>query len=734
MGFVEHPLIKEKTIEKRKYQESIIKTASKKNSLVVLPTGIGKTLISVGVAAERLKQFPDYKILIMAPTKPLVEQHKKSFGEFLRTDKIIGVLEILTGKVPPAKREKCYKEQGIIFATPQAIQNDLLNNRLKLTDFSFITFDEAHRSIGNYAYTFIARKYMEESEHPLILGLTASPGATKEKIGKICGNLFVDNVEVRTEEDTDVREYIPPMQVEWVKVDLTDDFKRIRNCLRKALSKRESFLKKYGFVRRKTASKKELLELQRRIWKRLSEKKEPLLFHAISNTAACIKIKYALEILETQGISQLNDYLDKMQRDGETKAAKMILKDENIKQAVLLTKQLYNKKVEHPKLGKLKDILKEELTEDKKVIIFTHYVNSVDLICNIINKGKIKAIKFVGQRKGVTQKKQIEILNRFREGEFNVLVSSPVAEEGLDIPKVDLVILYEPIPSEIRTIQRKGRTARIKAGKVYILIAKGTIDEAYYWSSMHKEKKMKSILKEYQNKMGKGVEVGKKAQESLDKYSNREGNPIIYTDVRENGLIKELQEKAVIVRTKQLAVGDFLLSDRLVVERKTSEDFLQSMISGRLFKQLEEMASNFERPVLIIEGKEDLFSLRNIHPNAIRGALASIYIDYRIPVIWTKNMDETATVLFALAKREQKEVKREIQIKGEKKPVTLKDFQEKIISSFPNVNSVLGKRILEEFKTVKDFINSSEDKLQKVDGIGKEKSKRIKEIIEREYE
>lgn len=730
MDFVKHPLIKEKTIEKREYQENIIKSCSKKNSLVVLPTGIGKTLVALGVAANRILEYSDEKILIMAPTKPLVNQHKKSFEKFLRTDKIIGVLEILTGQLAPVKRKEYYKEQGMIFATPQCIENDILAGRLNLKDYSLLIIDECHRSIGNYAYNFIARKYMEQSENPLILGLTASPGSTKVKIGKICGNLFIENVEIRTEEDRDVQKYIPPMEMNWIKVDLTDDFKKVRNYLKKALSKRESFLRKYGFVKRKMISKRELLELQRRIWARLSEKKQPLLFHAISNTAACIKINYALEILQTQGISQLQDYLEKIQKDKETKASKMIINDENIKQAILLTKKLYNKKVEHPKIGKLKEILKEEVKGEKKVIVFTHYVNSVNVIYNAINKGKIKAIKFIGQRKGMTQKKQIEILNRFKEGEFNVLVSSPVAEEGLDIPKVDLVVFYEPIPSEIRTIQRKGRTARIKAGKVYILITKGTIDEAYYWSSRHKEKKMRTILRGYQEKFGKGVEVKGKVQESLDKYSNKEGNPVVYTDVRENELIKELKDR-VVVRTKQLAVGDFLLSDRLVVERKTSEDFLQSMINGRLFKQLEEMTSNFERPVLIIEGK-DLFSLRNIHPNAIKGALYSIYIDYRIPIIWSKNIEETASVLFSMAKREQKEEKREIQIKGEKKPVTTRDFQERIVSSFPNVNSVLGKRILEEFKTVKNFINADEDKLQKVEGIGKEKSKKIKEVIEKE--
>ena len=96
--------------------------------------------------------------------------------------------------------------------------------------------------------------------------------------------------------------------------------------------------------------------------------------------------------------------------------------------------------------------------------------------------------------KGMDQKKQTEVLDRFRDGQFSVLVSSSIGEEGLHVPDVDLVIFYEAVPSEIRSIQRRGRTGRTRPGRVIILLAEGTIDEGYYYSSINREKFMKTLV------------------------------------------------------------------------------------------------------------------------------------------------------------------------------------------------------------------------------------------------
>lgn len=736
-SYIEHPLIKPKTIEKRIYQEKIIASASKRNSLIVLPTGIGKTVIAMGVAAHVLINNPEGRILVMAPTKPLVNQHKKSFEKVFVDDKIKEA-EVLTGAILPEEREGIYKKTQIVFATPQVIQNDLLSGKINLKDFALIIFDEAHRSIGNYAYTFIAKNYVENANKPLILGLTASPGGTKEKIGAICGNLFVENVEIRTEEDWDVKPYIKEVKIDWVSVELPKEFNEIQKCLKDAVEKKLRFLLKFHVISSLYVPKRRLLELQKALSAKAYATRDLILFKCVSVIAACIKLSYALELLESQGITQLNNYFEKLQKE-KTKASRSLLSDADVKRAMILTKELKVDGIEHPKMKKVAEILKNELKEDEKAIVFTQYVNTVDLICFELQKQGLNAHRFIGQRKGLTQKNQLEILEQFRNGDFNIIVSTSVGEEGLDIPKVDLVIFYEPIPSEIRNIQRRGRTGRFKEGKIAILMAKKTIDEAYFWSSRRKESKMKHILHGLKDGLNNnGVEVREKIQKlakkqsSLDRFSGNKEKVIIFSDSHEKSIIDSLKKEDIETRMKQLKVGDFIISERCGVERKTTADFLSSIVDGRLFKQAEELADNFESPILILEGK-DLYSIRKIHPNAVKGAMASIMIDYHIPIIRTKSSLETAKVLASLARREQLGVKKDIAIRGEKKMKTLADMQEFIISGFPNINVKLSRRILNEFKTIKGFINANDEQLRKVEGIGREKAKKIKEIVDKEY-
>ncbi|MFH1127377.1 MAG: DEAD/DEAH box helicase [archaeon] len=740
-SYFTHPLIKENSIEKRLYQETIIASASKKNTLVVLPTGTGKTPVAIGLTAIRLSKHPDSKILILAPTKPLVNQHDTSFRKAMLID--MDRFATITGKDSPVEREKLWKSHQVFFSTPQVVENDLVTGKLRLDDFSLICFDEAHRTSGDYAYTYIARKYMETSANPLILGLTASPGGTKEKIGIICGNLFIENVEIRTEKDWDVKEYIQPINMNWVKIDLPTDYIRARKYFDAALNDRLDQLKKMHLITTKKVSKKILLDMQKQVSSEAVKTKDPSMYNAMSLIAQCIKLNHAIELLESQGPRQLQDYIIKMKGDQKTKAVRSILADENFRMAENIVNFIVEENMIHPKMDEIKKILEKNLTGNKKVIIFTQYVKTVDEIKNHIENEKIKPLAFIGQRKGLSQKRQIEILDEFRDGKYNCLVATSVAEEGLDIPKVDIVIFYEPIPSEIRSIQRRGRTGRLKEGEVHILVAKGTIDDAYYWSSRHKESKMKSVLKTLKDSFNSGaVSISKnkdtdlkiKKQESLDRYSNREP-VIVYTDTRERKLLKELKElenDGFELRAAQLEVGDFLLSDRLCIERKTYEDFLQSIIDGRLFSQMKSMASSFDRPILILEGT-DLYGQRNIHPNAIKGAINSISVDFRIPILWTNTSKETAELIITLARREQDDKSRTIQIKGTNKPQTLAEQQESIIGMLPNINSVLAKRLLTQFRSVKKVITASDERLMKVDGIGEEKAKKIREIIEREY-
>lgn len=487
-----------KELEPREYQKAIAETAGKKNTLVVLPTGMGKTLIAVLVAVKRLNQYPESKILILSPTRPLSAQHKKSFENFtsINPEEII----LLTGKIKPEDRIKLYKEAKVIIATPQTIENDLENSRIDLKDFSFVVFDEAHRAVKDYSYPYVAKKYLLQSTNRLILGLTASPGATRERINDICDNLFIKAVEIRTEVDVDVEKYVQPIEKEFVYVDFPEEFQKIKNLLEEALKDDLYWLKEHHYIPIYKPPKKMLLELQKKIVEKyIHGSKNYALFWAMIRTISAVKIEHATELLETQGIAFLYDYLMRLGKSKKM-ADKRIMKDPRMREAVKIVEELHAKGVNHPKLEKIGDLVKDILKENPqaKIIIFANYRATVDRINELLRNKDIKSEILIGQTvkegRGLTQEQQIETLKRFSSGMFNVLVTSSIGEEGLDIVATNHAVFYEPVPSEIRTIQRRGRVGRQITGKVIFLITKGTRDEAYYFASFQKEKKMKRIL------------------------------------------------------------------------------------------------------------------------------------------------------------------------------------------------------------------------------------------------
>jgi len=745
---VSHPLIKPKKLVLREYQKNLMGSVEKANTLVVLPTGLGKTIIAVVAAAKRLEKNPKSKILVVAPTRPLVVQHKKTFEEFLTPHRMV----VLTGLIPISKRKKLWAENQIVFATPQTIENDLLRG-LDLSNVSLIVFDEAHRAVGTYSYVAIAENYVKKARHARVLGLTASPSSSKEKIDEIKENLSVKRIEARTEVDEDVKEYVQDVKLDWVRVDLPVEFKKIQALIEGILKDELSELKRYGYIESKQlkrVNKRTLLEIQRQIQKEITKGVDSYL--AASIVAAAIKINHALELLETQGISALDAYFERMRKQ-KSKAVKNLLKDERLTKTITLVRKLKQEGVEHPKLEKLVDVVSEY--RNKKVLVFTQYRDTVSKIIDRLNEADVLAHEFIGQaprgaKKGMSQKKQIEILDRFREGKYTALVATSVAEEGLDIPKVDLVVFYEPIPSEIRSIQRRGRTGRGEAGRVIVFMAKNTRDEGYYWASVHKERKMGQLVRKMrdESKMveGESEKPETKADESFAKgpgqqsilaYTKEEfkGEDIkIFVDVRERNsrILAALRDNSVI-ELRQLPVGDYILSDRVVVERKTIDDFLQSIIDKRLMTQAAEMKRNFSNPVMILEGEGDLYSRRSIHKNAIRGALASLAIDHGISVLPARGEEETAGLLHAIARREQEDEGRIIALRGEKKPLTLNERQRFIIESLPNVSAVLARRLLEEFKSVENTIKASEKQLTKIEGIGKGKADEIIKVVKSKY-
>ncbi|MBS3151433.1 DEAD/DEAH box helicase [Candidatus Woesearchaeota archaeon] len=476
----------------RSYQKEIFETTKSKSTLVCLPTGTGKTINIILLAVHRLNTIKDSKIAVVSPTKPLNAQHLKTFAQ--QTTIPSEEIALVTGLIKPEARKDLYTKK-VIIATPQTLKEDIVNSRFSFKDFSLLAIDEAHRAIGNYAYNFLAERYMQDSISPLILALTASPGGTKTKIEEIKSNLHIWAIEIRTEED--IKEHIQEKKTIWLEVELSPELKQIQSLIKSAFKSRVNDLKKIGFTKPSSLiSKRDLLILQQQLRKGLS-KKNPSTFYGISLTASLIKIDYALELLETQGLIPLQEFWNKLQQE-ETKAAKAILKMEEMQSAISMTNSLMGKDIKHPKLYMLRGIIRNELEKNPKAkfIVFANYRNTINEIIDFLKKeNSIKPTKLIGQKSGLTQKEQVSTIKDFEDGTYNVMIGTSILEEGLDISTgAKLAIFYDIVPSEIRAIQRKGRVGRTQAGKIIFLVTNNTREQGYKWSAYHKEKTMKKTL------------------------------------------------------------------------------------------------------------------------------------------------------------------------------------------------------------------------------------------------
>ena len=756
--YIDHPLIKSNAIEARLYQQVLAADVLKKgNTMIVAPTALGKTIVATLVAADRLEKVKNSKILVLAPSKPLAIQHESTFKEFLTVP-----CSSITGAVKTDERVKRWEESQIICATPQTVESDLLKGRYSLKDVSLVVFDECHHGVGSYSYVYLASRYVKESKFNLILGLTASPGSDKEKIKEVCDNLYIQSIVVKTEEDNDVRPYFNPVAIDWVRVKMSSELEKIKTHVDKALKIRLKGLKNMGVIRTVSVNKLDILKARGRVQSAIARSVNPKkeCFQAISILSAVINIQHSQELIETQGVVTFNRYVARL-RKKKTKAAKSLIQDPNFGKAIYLAREAEKHGLEHPKLKKVTDIIKKELGQNgqtklqsdryvkdadqksSKIMVFTQYRDSLEMIHQKLEKEGIKSAKFFGQasrdgEKGLTQKEQKEIIKAFKIGEYDVLLSTSVAEEGIDIPAVDLVILYEPVPSEVRMIQRRGRTGRKRSGRVKVLITNGTRDEGYYWASVNKERRMKhqlidpDVLEELNSNAIERMENEKRVK-VLDPTPKKEELPVVFADTREGNskVIRHLSEMEIDVKVQAMAVGDYQVSDEVVIERKTAKDFVDSIVDKRLFKQARSLMEEFKRPLIILEG-DDLYN-GMINPNAIRGSIASIALDFGISIIPTRNAQDTAAMIKRIAIREQSGEKTPIQIRTDKKPVNLWEQQLFIIESLPNIGPVNAKNLLEHFGTVANIINASESQLQEVEGIGKKTAANIRKVVDSKY-
>jgi Fanconi anemia group M protein len=647
-----------------------------------------------------------------------------------------------------------------------------------------------------------------------------------------------------TEDDADVAEYTHETDVTWETVDLPDAVVEIRERLNDVVADRLERLRELGVTRKSSPdlSQSDLNEIRGKL-QELIDNDQSEGYTGMSLHAEVMKLRQAVTLVETQSVEAVQRYFERQRQaarsSGASKADQRLVSEPKVKEAISLAREYDGL---HPKYSRTRRLVAETLGIEggDRVIVFTESRDTAEALTEFLD-AHFEVARFVGQSDtdgsdGMSQAQQRDTLDAFREGEFEVLVSTSVAEEGLDVPEVDLVLFYEPVPTAIRSIQRKGRTGRQTEGRVVVLMAEDTRDEAYFWISRRREREMEDELRELK---GMADElVAELAQSGLDEFADAgdgsttgttdgdaestgtttttgeadgqpglgefadagdgstagttdgdadadgddgtdltddvtdagpgetsDGDtadggeddtdhggedPVVATadgetetvevviDQREldSTIARDLSLRdGVETRLETLAVGDYVLSDRVVVERKTAADFVDSLVEGdrSVFEQVGDMARHYARPVLVVEGGRPR-DQRDVHPNAIRGALASLAVDFDASVLYTDDEGDTADLLEVVAEREQTASDRSVSVHGEKGTKTVAEQQEYVVSAIADVGPVTAKALLADLGSVEAVMTADRDRLREVEGVGQVTADRIREVTAATYD
>jgi Fanconi anemia group M protein len=598
-----------------------------------------------------------------------------------------------------------------------------------------------------------------------------------------------------TEDDADVAAYTHDTEVEWERVTLPDTVLEIRDAINEVIVDRLETLKELGVTN--TTSP----DLSQRDLNRMRGQLQDLIdadqsegYEGMSVHAEVMKLRRAVELAETQSVESLRRYFERQRNaaraSGASKASQRLVSEPKVREAMRRAEAFDDL---HPKFRQTRVLLAQTLGigGGERVIVFTESRDTAEALTDFLGES-FDVRRFVGQgdkdgSDGMTQTEQGETLDAFRAGEFEVLVSTSVAEEGLDVPEVDLVLFYEPVPTAIRSIQRKGRTGRQDEGRVVVLMAEDTRDEAFFWISRRREREMEdelASLKGVADEMADELDDDQTALDAFDGGSGDGGGEAeanggataqpglaefgvddgerdgaaggegtdavvaqagdedddtveVVVDQREldSAIARDLSTReGVETRLETLAVGDYVVSDRVAVERKTVADFLDTLTGGdrSLFEQVGDLSRHYARPVVLLEG-EGLYEERNVHPDAIRGALASLTVDFGVSVLRTEGEGDTADLLAVLAGREQTTRDRTVSVHGEKSSKTLGEQQEYVVGAIADIGPVTARSLLEHFGSVEAVMTAREEDLLDVDGVGEVTADRIRTVVGSDY-
>eukprot|EP00924_Labyrinthula_sp_SR-Ha-C_P008777 augustus_masked-scaffold_2-processed-gene-2.27-mRNA-1 protein AED:0.23 eAED:0.24 QI:0/-1/0/1/-1/1/1/0/807 len=527
----------------RAYQKNISRTCLFKNTLVSLPTGLGKTFIAGVIMLNYMRWFPNSLIIFMAPTKPLVVQQHEACCKFLRLKNCQGTFAalnqinnnsvILTGALKKEKRQLLWKSKKVFYCTPQTVESDL--DLFDMEKVSLIVVDEAHRAMKKFSYVTVVRSIQEVNPWLRVLALSATPGNDFHKVKEVVQNLSISGIEFRDEKEADVKPYVYDKKVEIVEVETTSKYlkfeKQFSVVVKGMLDRMNLFLK-----HKKADNLVHLLpfSLKTLNWSRLDTFLKA--FQSTNTKALGINrrqkqqmwceittlqsLAAAFKSVRTTGLECFESIINTKFNIAHpnfplfNKVKINLINSESWKELVSIYKS-EEESVNNPKLIKLCQILNEHFARykllnkdgrtDTSVIIFSEKRDSVEIVTSFIRDHTDLAVqKFVGQasgalpQSGMSQKEQQHILEKFRSGRINVLVCTCIGEEGLDIGSVDLIVCFNSTSSPSRMIQRFGRAGRKRQGKVILLLSKAE-NKGTFFSGKRSMNKLKGLLKEGQH-------------------------------------------------------------------------------------------------------------------------------------------------------------------------------------------------------------------------------------------
>ena len=320
----------------------------------MLPTGLGKTTVALQVIAEYLTKGT-CGVLFLAPTRVLTNQHY----EFLKNNLTISDISLVTGEDTIAKRKKNWVN-SIVCANPEITKNDLDRQLVSPDQFNLVIFDEAHRTIGDYAYSGIAQRFAHTGAR--IMAMTATLPSEKEKAKEIIKTLYITNIAQRNEESPDVKPYIQQTTTQWITVDLPPAMKEIQSYIKKSLDKRYIELRQNGLHLSDNKSLSQLLRVRDYVLKQNRKSAKPLF--------TAIRIHYALNILESHGVTSFLRFCERTRKKKGIGIHDLFEADENFMRAISLAQNAQKIGIEHSKIVKLKEVLQ---SVTGKVLVFTSY-------------------------------------------------------------------------------------------------------------------------------------------------------------------------------------------------------------------------------------------------------------------------------------------------------------------------------------------------------------------------